>query len=122
MFMRWGMFIYRFRRVVAALAVLVVLVAIPLASGVSAKLSSGGWLDPSSESAAVNDRLADQFGEGRSLLIAVVRDDADADAASAGFQARLTQALAPIASDSVRDAAKSQPIDPHVQPVAYDSD
>src|SRR6266540_4961153 len=39
-FMRWGMFIYRFRRVVAGLAVVVVLVAIPLASGVSAKLSS----------------------------------------------------------------------------------
>jgi RND superfamily putative drug exporter len=98
--MRWGMFIYRFRRVVAGAAVLLVLVAIPLASGVSAKLSSGGWLDPSSESAAVNDRLADQFGGGRSLLIAVIRDDTDADAASAAFQARVTQALAPIASDS----------------------
>jgi RND superfamily putative drug exporter len=99
-FMRWGMFIYRFRRVVAGLAVLLLLAAIPLASGVSAKLSSGGWLDPSSESAAVNDRLADQFGEGRSLLIAVFRDDTDPDAASTAFQTRVTETLAPIASDS----------------------
>src|SRR5207249_3104323 len=62
MFMRWGMFIYRYRRLVAGLAIVIVVLAAPLASGVSAKLSSGGWLDPSSESAAVNDRLADQYG------------------------------------------------------------
>jgi uncharacterized membrane protein YdfJ with MMPL/SSD domain len=99
MFMRWGMFIYRYRRAVAALAVMVVVLAAPLASGVAAKLSSGGWLDPSSESAAVNDRLADQYGGGRSLLLAIVRDDTAADAAAPAFQGRLAQALAPIASD-----------------------
>ena len=47
-------------------------------------LSAGGWLDPGSESAAVADRLADEFGAGRGALIAVYRGADGADARSDG--------------------------------------
>ena len=99
MFMGWGRFVYRFRRVVLVVAVLATIVALPLASGLSGKLSSGGWLDPTSESAAVNDRLADQYGEGRSVLLAVFRDETQSDAASESFQARVADTLAPLTGD-----------------------
>ena len=46
MFTRWGAFVYRFRRPVALLSLLVALAAVPFASGASGELSSGGWLDP----------------------------------------------------------------------------
>jgi RND superfamily putative drug exporter len=97
--MGWGRFVYRFRRVVLVVAVLAAIVALPLASGLSGKLSSGGWLDPTSESAAVNDRLADQYGEGRSVLLAVFRDETQPDAASEAFQARVADTLAPLTGD-----------------------
>jgi RND superfamily putative drug exporter len=98
--MRWGMLVYRLRRLIVPAAVLVAVAALSLASGLSEKLSSGGWLDPSSQSAAVNDRLADQYGEGRSVLLAVFRDDTQSDAASPVFQQRLVSTLTPIASDA----------------------
>ncbi|HKY89019.1 MAG TPA: MMPL family transporter, partial [Candidatus Limnocylindrales bacterium] len=97
--MRWGMFIYRYRRLVAPLMVLIAVASLPLASGVSGKLSSGGWLDPTSESAAVNDRLADEYGGGRSVLLAVFRDETLSDAAAADFQGRMADAFAPIEAD-----------------------
>ena len=99
MFMRWGMFIYRYRRLVAPLMVLIAVAGLPLASGVSGKLSSGGWLDPTSESAAVSDRLADEYGGGRSVLLAVFRDETLSDAAAADFQGRMADAFAPIEAD-----------------------
>jgi RND superfamily putative drug exporter len=62
MFTRWGAFVYRHRRPVALLALALAIVALPFASRASAELSSGGWLDPSSEAARVADRLAADFG------------------------------------------------------------
>jgi hypothetical protein len=48
MFSRWGAFIYRFRRPVAVLAVLLALASTALAAGVTGSLSAGGWTDPDS--------------------------------------------------------------------------
>lgn len=100
LFLRWGILIYRLRRFMTFGAILTALLAIPLASGLSARLTSGGWLDPTSQSAAVNDRLADQYGGGRSVLLVVARDDTQSDASSAAFQQRFAAALAPMQSDS----------------------
>ena len=62
MFSAWGAFIYRFRRPVALLAIIVAIASGSLASKVTGSLSAGGWTDPGSESSAVTKRLADDFG------------------------------------------------------------
>jgi len=44
--LRWGAFVYRHRRIVALIALVVAVAALPFASRASGKLTSGGWLDP----------------------------------------------------------------------------
>ncbi len=99
MFSRWGAFVYRFRRPVAVLAVVVAVVLGVLGSQASSQLSSGGWLDSSSESASVDETLANQFGVGRSSLIVLFRSTAASDATSPAYQAAIAQTLAPLTSD-----------------------
>ena len=99
MFGRWGAFVYRRRRAVALIAVLLALGSLALAARASEDLSSGGWLDKTSESASVSDRLADEFGAGRSNLIALFRSDAASDATSPSFQTAIAQTLAGLAGD-----------------------
>ncbi len=67
MFSRWGAFVYRHRRIVLVLAIVVGIAASTAAGRAASVLSAGGWLDPNSESAAVTDRLADEFGAGRGV-------------------------------------------------------
>ena len=100
MFQRWGAFVYRHRRIVALVALAVALVALPFASRASSKLSSGGWLDPLSESSQVDARLASQFGGGKSSLVALfARTQPGADATSADFQAAIETATARLRTD-----------------------
>lgn len=100
MFARWGSFVYRFRRPVVILSILVAVFATTLASQAAGALSSGGWLDADSESAAVGDRLDAEFGTGQSSVIVVVRaTDSGAEARSADFQAALATAVAGLADD-----------------------
>jgi RND superfamily putative drug exporter len=98
-FTRWGAFVYRFRRPVALLSLVLGLAALPLASGASAQLSSGGWLDNSSESSRVADRLATAFDAGRSSIIAVFRADGLGEAISPEFQAGVATALDEVVAD-----------------------
>ena len=56
MFSRWGAFVYRFRRPVALIAIVVAVASSVLATQTSSALSAGGWLDANSESAAVAAR------------------------------------------------------------------
>ncbi len=99
MFGRWGAFVYRFRRPIAVLAVLAALASVHWASQASGELSSGGFLDSSSESAQVANRLAADFGTGKSSLIVLYRGGPSANAASPAFQAKVSQSLAKIAAD-----------------------
>ncbi len=62
MFHRWGAFVYRFRRPVAILAIILAVASMTLASRTADVLSSGGWLDATSESTTVADRLDAEFG------------------------------------------------------------
>src|SRR4026207_790590 len=73
MFSRWGAFVYRFRRPVALVAVIIAIASAVLATQTSSALSSGGWLDADSESAAVSARLDTEFGAGKSSGIALFR-------------------------------------------------
>ncbi len=99
MFSRWGAFVYRSRRVIVVLTIALAALSLVFAAKTSGELSSGGWLDPASESAQVSDRLALEFSAGRSNLIALFRSDSVADAASAPFQALIAQSLAGLQGD-----------------------
>jgi len=100
MFSRWGAFVYRRRRWVLVVMLVLAAAAAPLASGTADQLSSGGWLDPNSESAKVGDRLEAEFGGGRTSYVALVRSDTGgADARSGEFQAAIAATVAPLLDD-----------------------
>ncbi|HEX8024925.1 MAG TPA: MMPL family transporter [Candidatus Limnocylindrales bacterium] len=95
MFSRWGAFIYRHRRFVFVLAILVAAGASALAADASKHLTTGGWLDPDSESSQVSHRLEQDFGGGRTSYVAVFRStDPGADATSPAFQGAIATTLA----------------------------
>ena len=96
MFTRWGAIVYRRRRWIVGAAFIVAVALGSLAGSASAELTSGGWLDPTSESAQVADRLEEDFGGGRTSFVALFRStEPGADARSAGFQDAIATALAP---------------------------
>jgi RND superfamily putative drug exporter len=99
MFARWGKFVYRRRRWVAALALLVAATSFGFASRVSSVLTTGGWYDPSSESQQVAQRLASDFGQGGSSIVVLFQAPGRTDATSAAFQADVTAALSGLRSD-----------------------
>jgi len=101
MFTRWGAFVYRFRRPIAIIAILVALGGAALATRTSSVLSSGGWLDATSESADVANRLDTEFGAGKSSVVALFRATSPgADATSTGFQGAISSAVAALAGDA----------------------
>jgi RND superfamily putative drug exporter len=99
MFSRWGRFVYRRRRPVALVAILVAVGVFASSAIAPAQLSTGGWLDPRSESAAVADHLAEDFGAGRSSLIVLFRSTANDDARSGAYQTAIAETLAPLLDD-----------------------
>src|SRR5918998_2471261 len=100
MFARWGALVYRYRRLVAVLAIVLAGASGPLASGAAGALSAGGWLDNGSESAEVARRLDETFGAGKGSLIALFRStESGADARSEAFQGDVATALEGIAAD-----------------------
>jgi RND superfamily putative drug exporter len=99
MFMRWGAFIYRFRRPVLVLSIVSAIGLTIAGQQLGGELSQGGWLDPNSESAAVADHLAEDFGAGRGSLIVLVRGAPDADATSPEFQDAMTTTIAGLRED-----------------------
>jgi uncharacterized membrane protein YdfJ with MMPL/SSD domain len=97
LFTRWGALVYRRRRWLALLALIIAVGFGALGQGAADNLTTGGWLDPTSESAKVADRLEADFGGGRSAFIALFRaTDAGADATSAEFQNAIADTLAPV--------------------------
>ncbi|HET7471947.1 MAG TPA: MMPL family transporter [Candidatus Limnocylindrales bacterium] len=103
LFSRWGAFVYRFRRPIALLTVVLAIAGAIVGSKVTDSLTSGGWTDPHSESAAVATRLADDFGAGRGSIVALYQGDASADASSPAFQQMIATSLARLAGDPIAD-------------------
>jgi RND superfamily putative drug exporter len=96
-FTRWGAFVYRRRRWLVAFALVVAAGLGSLAGSTSSHLTSGGWLDPTSESAQVADRLEADYGGGRTSFVALFRSTgAGADATSAAFQGAISTTLASV--------------------------
>ena len=97
MFTRWGGFVYRRRRWIALLALVIAGGSASLANSVADNLTTGGWLDPTSESARVSERLEAEYGGGRSAFIALFRStDGEADARSTTFQQAIATTLEPV--------------------------
>jgi RND superfamily putative drug exporter len=95
-FERLGALTVRRRRAILALAVLFVVVAGAIGTGVISRLSSGGFDDPSAPSAVAAQQLADTFDASPADLVVIAgsRDGASVDspqvvAAAAALQARL---------------------------------
>ena len=103
LFSRWGAFVYRFRRPIALVTVILAIASATLASRVTDALVSGGWTDPHSESAAVSTLLADEFGAGRGSIVALYQGDPATDARSAAFQQMIATSLARLAADPIAD-------------------
>jgi len=99
MFSRWGALVYRHRRIVLVLAVGLGFAAASVAGKSTDVLTAGGWLDPHSESNSVQQRLSDQFGQGRSSLVLVYMGQAGADAASPAFQAQVAASVKGLRAD-----------------------
>jgi uncharacterized membrane protein YdfJ with MMPL/SSD domain len=96
-FTRWGAFVYRRRRIVLVVAVLLAAGIGSLAASTADRLSAGGWLDPDSESAQVAQRLETDFGRGRTAFVALVRSsDPAADASGPAFQQAIATAVGPV--------------------------
>jgi RND superfamily putative drug exporter len=99
LFSAWGAFVYRHRRAVLLVSVLLALASFPLAGQASGVLSSGGWLVRGSESAIVGDRLAEEFDGGRSSLIVLVHSATGAQADSTAVQDEVDAMLAGLRAD-----------------------
>jgi RND superfamily putative drug exporter len=99
LFSRWGAFVYRFRRLVFVVAIVAGVVAVPFASQAAGELSSGGWLDRDAESSVVADRLADEFGGGRSSLIVLFRSTSGSDVTTPAVQHAVAAALDEVRED-----------------------
>ncbi|HEX7472759.1 MAG TPA: MMPL family transporter [Candidatus Limnocylindrales bacterium] len=99
MFSRWGAFVYRARRPIVVAALLIAVAMGFFATKASSHLSSGGWLDPASESAQVADHLARDFGTGRSTIVVLFRGGPGSDASTPAFQGAIAATLAGISGD-----------------------
>jgi uncharacterized membrane protein YdfJ with MMPL/SSD domain len=100
MFRRWGKFVYRRRRWVAAAAAAIALASLLLARDVSSVLTTGGWYAPGSESEQVAATLERDFGQGRSSLVVLFEAPGRTDAASPAFQAEVAAGVSRLAADS----------------------
>jgi uncharacterized membrane protein YdfJ with MMPL/SSD domain len=99
LFSRWGAFVYRFRKPLAVLTLVIAIASLVLSSQTAGALSAGGWTDPDSESVVVSDRLADEFEAGRGSIVAVFHGQDGDDARSPEFQAMVASSLARLAAD-----------------------
>jgi uncharacterized membrane protein YdfJ with MMPL/SSD domain len=99
LFSRWGAFVYRFRKPLVVLTLLLAAGSLVLSSQTADALSAGGWTDPDSESVVVSDRLAAEFDAGRGSIVAVFHGEDGADARSPEFQAMVAGSLDRLAAD-----------------------
>ena len=99
MFAAWGRLVYRHRRAVVALTLLITVVMGFFASSVQSHLSAGGWIVKDAESSTVQARLDSEFGTGGATLVTIFFGPAGSDARSDAFQASVTASLQGLLAD-----------------------
>ncbi|MEA2621984.1 MAG: putative drug exporter of the superfamily [Chloroflexota bacterium] len=124
MFAAWGRLVYRYRKAVVPVAIVLALGMGFFATRVSDALSSGGWIDNSSQSAAVEEQNALLFGGAKSSLVLLYFGPAGSDARSADFQGRVAQSLSGLRVDprvaGLQGYAPTGQLPPPQQAAAYD--
>src|SRR5690349_11770659 len=103
LFSRWGAFVYRRRRPIALVTIVLAVLASLLATKATGALSSGGWSDPTSESTAVARQLAADFGTGQGSIVALFEGSPTADARSTAFQSMIATSLRRLLADPLAD-------------------
>ncbi len=98
MFAALGRFAYRFRRVIPAVGLALVIGLFAWSAVAGGDLIQGGWVIEGSEEQQAEALLADRFGEPSTSMI-VLFTDPDGDAASPEFQEIVADTLEPIADD-----------------------
>jgi uncharacterized membrane protein YdfJ with MMPL/SSD domain len=93
---------YRARRWLPGVGLAAVIGLNAWAVAAGGELSQGGWQIPGSETVVAEELLADRFGEEATAMIVVFTDPAG-DAASDAFQAKVADAMAPVADASIVD-------------------
>ncbi len=100
MFSAWGAFVYRFRRPIAVLAVIIALAStVACRTGRPAPSARAAGPTPIRSRRRSHDRLADEFGAGGGTIVALFRGEAGDDARSDGFQGRITASLDRLVAD-----------------------
>ncbi|HEX2883026.1 MAG TPA: MMPL family transporter [Candidatus Limnocylindria bacterium] len=97
-----GRFVYRFRKVIPAVGLAIVIGLVAWSNMAGGRLIQGGWFIEGSEERAAAELLSDRFGEAASTVL-VVYEDPDGDAADADFQEGVADSLEPIADDPLVD-------------------
>src|SRR4051812_20387527 len=105
LFSRWGAFVYRRRRPIALVTIVLAVLFSTLAAKATGALSSGGWSDPTSESTAVSQRLAADFGTGQGSIVALFQGSPSTDARSTGFQETIATSLRRLLADPLADGS-----------------
>jgi uncharacterized membrane protein YdfJ with MMPL/SSD domain len=99
MFVRWGSLVYRYRRLVAGLAVAAALVSFVFAAQVSSVLTTGGWYAPGSESQQVSAKLAQDYGQSGGSMVVLFQAPGRTDAGASAFQGQIAAAVARLHDD-----------------------
>jgi uncharacterized membrane protein YdfJ with MMPL/SSD domain len=99
MFARWGAFVHRHRRPIVLVTIALALASLLLAVRVNSVLSSGGWVDRTSDSGEVTDLLATRFDAGRSGFVVLFEGGEGADATAETFQEAIGQTLGALRED-----------------------
>lgn len=94
---RWGRLVYRHRRLVATLTLIVAASSLVFAARASSDLSTGGWLVRGTEAASVTESLKTEFGETGSSLIVLFQTSDSSLITDQEPQSRVTASLAPLA-------------------------
>src|SRR4051794_36970394 len=105
LFSRWGAFVYRRRRPIALVTIVLAVLFSTLAAKATGALSSGGWSDPTSESTAVGQQLAADFGTGQGSIVALFQGSASTDARSLAFQGTIATSLRRLLADPLADGS-----------------
>ena len=98
MFATLGKSTYTYRKLIAAAAAVVFLLAVVFGSGAIDRLKPGGFEDKSSESFVAKELLEEELGQGQSNLFVVFSSDGLA-VQDARFQGAVEIALAPLSMD-----------------------
>ncbi|MDQ3044655.1 MAG: MMPL family transporter, partial [Chloroflexota bacterium] len=100
LFARWGRFVYRRRWHVLLISVFAFLLLLPLSFGATSRLSTAGWIAPSTEAFLVDEALVAEFGRHSANHYLLFRDPrGELLATDVAFREEVERIVAPLRAD-----------------------